>query len=165
MSRSLRGEMTEQAVPQFSHPPATTAAVAAAATSSSSPTATSIAGLAPAEAAFTALGYAVRAGDLRAVMELLDGDEVGHQLLKRCDYAGNTAVHLASVGPNPDVMRELLVRGASVHVRNAANNSPLFLADKMGNEACVALLKEAGAHLWKDTPVDDKRAGRGAIIS
>lgn len=54
-------------------------------------------------------------------------------------------------------MRELLVRGASVHARNRANNTPLYLAEKMGNAECVRLLREAGAHLWLDN--DLKREG------
>jgi len=83
------------------------------------------------------------------VAEILEGDEFNHQLLKRCDYAGNTAVHLAAVGPRPDILRDLLMRGASVHARNRANNTPLYLAEKMGNSDIVALLKEAGAHLWE----------------
>lgn len=82
-------------------------------------------------------------------MEILEGDEFSHQLLKKHDYAGNTAVHLAAVGPQLDVLRHILMRGASVHPRNRANNTPLYLAEKMGNEACVRLLREAGAHLWE----------------
>ncbi len=37
--------------------------------------------------------------------EIIEGDEVNHQLLKRADYAGNTAVHLAAVGPNKEILR------------------------------------------------------------
>lgn len=147
-----------------------------------------------ADAAFTALGWAIRAGDVAAVRDLLEGDEVNYQLLKRADYAGNTAVHLAAVagvqvdddddddetpGPHPQivvqqqqqqqqderrghthththtgrdhaaVLRELLVRGASVHARNRANNTPLYLARRAGGAECVALLEAAGAVLWE----------------
>jgi lysophospholipase len=135
MSRPLRGEMTEAAQPSFSHPHR------------------NMPMLASADAAFAALGYAIRNGDIAAVRDLLDGDDVGHHLLTRGDYAGNTAVHLAGMAPHPDVLRELLLRGASVHVRNAANNTPLFLAEQIGNAEAVKLLREAGAHLWKDTEV------------
>jgi lysophospholipase len=100
------------------------------------------------ESAFTALGYAISSGDARTVGEILEGDQFNHQLLKKCDYAGNTAVHLAAVGPQSEILRDLLMRGASVHVRNCANNTPLYLAEKMGNDECVRLLREAGAHLW-----------------
>jgi lysophospholipase len=91
------------------------------------------------------------------VRSILEGDEYNHRLLKRSDYAGNTAVHLAAVGPDPRILRELLERGASVHARNLADHTPLYLAEKAGRTECVALLKEAGAHLWLD--YDLKREG------
>ncbi|KAK3359732.1 asparaginase-domain-containing protein [Lasiosphaeria hispida] len=135
MAHSLRGEMTEMTLPSFSHPAGSIDSAVARLTS--------------ADSAFTALGYAIRNGDLHTVREILEGDEFNHQLLKKADYAGNTAVHLAAVGPRPQVMRDLLMRGASVHPRNRANNTPLYLAEKMGNDECVRLLREAGAHLWQ----------------
>lgn len=92
--------------------------------------------------------------------EILEGDEVNHQLLKRADYAGNTALHLAAVGPEPLVLHDLLTRGASVHARNRAGNSPLYLAEKMGNAECVRLLKDAGAHLW----LDNELKGEGSRV-
>lgn len=76
---------------------------------------------------------------------MLNGDQL--DLLGAKDYAENTAVHLAAVGTNNDVLRELLQRGASVHVRNRAANTPLFLAGQVGNEEAVRLLREVGAHL------------------
>ncbi|KAK5656288.1 hypothetical protein OQA88_4668 [Cercophora sp. LCS_1] len=135
MAHSLRGEMTEMALPSFSHPAGSIDSAVARLTS--------------AESAFTALGYAIRNGDVRTVNEILEGDEFNHQLLKRGDYAGNTAVHLAAVGPRSEILRDILMSGASVHARNRANNTPLYLAEKMGNHECVKLLKEAGAHLWE----------------
>ncbi|KAI1176132.1 L-asparaginase [Nemania sp. FL0916] len=181
MALSLRGEMTAAATPFFTHPKGSL--------DQSGPEygegyenylpsgAKSPRPLSRGETAFAGLGYAIQAGDLRAVVELLDSDDnitgpnttstititiptgmstgnstsgssTGVSLLQRADYAGNTAVHLAAVGPSAAVLRELLVRGASVHVRNCANNTPLFLAEKMGNRACVDLLVEAGAALW-----------------
>ncbi|KAI0115515.1 asparaginase-domain-containing protein [Nemania sp. FL0031] len=153
MAQSLRGEMTALATPSFTHPQGSLdeydynqASGMPSGTKSPRP-------LSRGETAFAGLGYAIQAGDLRTVVELLDADasnsgshSVG--LLLRADYAGNTAVHLAAVGPDTAVLRELLVRGASVHVRNRANNTPLFLAEKMGNRGCVDLLTEAGAALW-----------------
>ncbi|KAK4467016.1 asparaginase-domain-containing protein [Cladorrhinum samala] len=136
MAHSLRGEMTEMTLPSFSHPAGSIDS--------------SVARLTSAESAFTALGYAIRRGELCTVKEILEGDEFNHQLLKNADYAGNTAVHLAAVGPQPEIMREFLMRGASVHARNLANNTPLYLAKKAGNVECVKLLEEAGAHLWLD---------------
>ncbi|KAK4185009.1 asparaginase-domain-containing protein [Podospora australis] len=136
MAHSLRGEMTEMTLPSFRHP--------------AGDIDSAITRLTTAESAFTALGYAISKGEIRTVREILEGDEFNHQLLKKADYAGNTAVHLAAVGPEPKILRGLLERGASVHVRNRANNTPLYLAEKMGNTECVKLLREAGAHLWLD---------------
>ncbi|GKT85091.1 lysophospholipase [Colletotrichum tofieldiae] len=135
MSQSLRGEMTEMALPVFSHPSGSLDSVVARLTAS--------------ESAFTVLGYAIRNGDVRTVKEILDNDGQ-RELLKMADYAGNTAVHLAAVGPDIEILRELLTRGASVHARNRANNTPLYLAEKTGKEGCVHLLKETGAHLWQE---------------
>ncbi|GAB1314942.1 hypothetical protein MFIFM68171_05152 [Madurella fahalii] len=146
MAHSLRGEMTEMALPSFSHPAGSVDSAVGRLTS--------------AEAAFTALGYAIQKGEVRTVREILEGDECNHQLLKRADYAGNTALHLAAVGPEPLILRDLLMRGASVHARNRANNTPLYLAEKTGNAEGVRLLKEAGGHLWLDN--DLKREGQGS---
>ncbi|KAI1365951.1 L-asparaginase [Xylaria arbuscula] len=164
MSRSLRGEMTALASPSFTHPQGFLDASAADlidhANNSAGPGTASPRPLSRGETTFSELGYAIQAGDLRTVAELLDADNrhsgsasVG--LLQRADYAGNTAVHLAAVGPEAAVLRELLVRGASVHVRNRANNTPLFLAEKMGNRGCVDLLVEAGAALWVEEKIGE----------
>ena len=143
MSRSLRGEMTERSLPVFSHPAESIDAAASLLTA--------------ADAAFTALGYAIRNGDLPTVKDILAGDEV--TMLKKVDYAGNTAVHLAALGPNPDIMRLLLEKGASVHLRNWADNTPLFLAERAGNKQCAMLLRETGAHLWRNIDTSSKQNG------
>lgn len=126
MELSLRGEITEESSTQFAHP-----AIAPNIPSQQS--------------AFTALGYAITKGDVDVMISLLDVDKFN--LLQATDYAANTALHLAAVGPDSRALRELLKRGASVHVRNMAGNTPLFLADKMGNTAHVEILTEAGALL------------------
>lgn len=136
MSRSLRGELTEFALPAFSHPAGDLDSAVGRLTS--------------AEAAFTLLGYAIEKGDTKGVVELLEADQVSHQLAKRADYAGNTALHLAAVGAEKEILRELLLRGASVHARNRANNTPLFLAVKTRKQEFVDLLKEAGGILWEE---------------
>lgn len=128
---SLRGEMTEIAHPTFSHP--------------SAPLENAASRLTATESCFTALGYAIQNNELSLVRQLLEGE--GSQLLKTADYAGNTAVHLAAVNGNTDIMLDLLKRGASVHERNRADNSPLFLATLSGKEDCAELLRSAGAHL------------------
>lgn len=118
--------MTEIHGTQFSHP------------------ASDIPSLTETQVAFTSLGYAITMGELDAVTQMLLGD---HTLLNAKDYAENTALHLAAVGPNSMVLQELLKRGASVHVRNRAGNSPLFLAQQVGATEHIQLLMEAGAHL------------------
>ena len=130
-SQSLRGEMTEIAHPTFAHP--------------SAPLANSASRLTAEEASFTALGYAIQNNEISLVRQLLEGE--GIQLLQIADYAGNTAAHLAAVSGDTEIMRELLQRGASVHARNRADNSPLFLATLSGKEDCAELLRSAGAHL------------------
>lgn len=127
MQISLRGEMTEAGSMQFSHPP------------------NEVPEISTNQQAFTALGHAITKGDVDAVIQLLEGDQCG--LLAAKDYAENTAVHLAAIGPDSQVLRELLGRGASVHVRNRANNTPLFLAEQLGATEHVKLLVESGAHL------------------
>lgn len=143
MANSIRGEMTEMTSPSFSHPAGAIEAP--------------VGKLSPAESAFTALGYAIQRADLAAVLEILEGDEANYQLLQKADYAGNTAVHLAAMSASPEIIRELLTRGASVHLRNSANNTPLFLARRTANRECIELLEGAGGHLWMD-----ERARSGA---
>lgn len=131
LTRSIRGEMTEIPRTTFSHP--------------GSSLDSAVSRLKPTESAFAALGYAIQQEELDIVKELIEGE--GNQLLNHSDYAGNTAVHLAAVSGNAAIMRELLQRGASVHERNRADNSPLFLATLSGKEDCAQLLRSAGAHL------------------
>lgn len=183
MGRPLRGEMTALTSPVFSHPagvpgradeddnededgsaPAATAATAAAVALRRVP------GLTAVESAFAVLGYAIHNGNIDAVRSMLVADDgtIGgslhpYELLKAADYAGNTALHLAAMGPDTRVLHELLTQGASVHVRNRADNTPLFLAESMGRAENVKLLREAGAQLWlaeearqKAAPPDDQ---------
>lgn len=70
MAKSLRGELTEMAMPAFTHPAGSV---------------DSMVQLTAAEVTFTVLGYAIAKGDLKTVVDLLEGDEVNHQLLKRAD--------------------------------------------------------------------------------
>ncbi|KAI1659935.1 asparaginase-domain-containing protein [Daldinia decipiens] len=143
MSRSIRGELTElAATTSFAHP--------------SGDLDTSWAErLTGAEAAFAALGYTIATGNLQATIEILeaadrDEGEGPMVLLRHADYMGNTAVHLAALGPEPAILEELLVRGASVHPRNRANNTPMFLAQRAKSEECIRLLREAGGMLWEE---------------
>jgi len=63
--------------------------------------------------------------------------------------------HIASTGPNLDILQDFLEQGASVHLRNHEGHTPLFLAAHAGLEKHVVLLRNAGAHL---TPEEMKEA-------
>ncbi|RMZ84892.1 hypothetical protein DV738_g137, partial [Chaetothyriales sp. CBS 135597] len=125
MAISIRGELTENPGTIFRHP-----------TDSLSSPVTQL----------TAIAYAVANGDLDKVRDLLEHDS---QLMNQADYSGNTPVHLAATGPNIKILRYLLKRGASVHIRNytGSGRTPLFLAANAGYMLHVRLLRQAGAHL------------------
>ena len=55
--------------------------------------------------------------------------------------------HIAASSPNPAILRLLLTKGASVHLRNKADRTPLFVAAQWGLQDNVTLLRESGAHL------------------
>jgi lysophospholipase len=150
MCISLRGEMTEAAAhPQFAHVDATQPGSS----------------LSDEQRLFTELGYCISSGDAPAVVRMLD--DSGYSLLNAVDYAGNTALHLAAVGSSVEIIKELLTRGASVHVRNKANNTPLWMAERVGNDEIVAVLKQTGALLnvvekgGVVTPVGERRGSLG----
>ncbi|EFX03562.1 lysophospholipase-like protein [Grosmannia clavigera kw1407] len=163
MGRSLRGEMTVLTEPVFTHPPGVYGGSDEDDELRENPDAATSAlalrrvpGLSAVESAFAVLGYAIANGDLQAVRRMLLADDGSiaaslhpYELLKAADYAGNTALHLAAIGPDTRVLHELLTQGASVHVRNRADNTPLFLAEKMGRSENVRLLRDAGARLWQ----------------
>ncbi|KAF3918976.1 hypothetical protein ABW20_dc0109028 [Dactylellina cionopaga] len=52
--------------------------------------------------------------------------------------------------PSSELLRHLLSRGASVHIRNRENHTPLYVAADAGYPENVKLLREAGAHLHPD---------------
>ena len=152
MSISLRGEFTEQTSMVFEHPHGVLSS--------------SITNL-------TSLSYAISKGNAEVVRDLLNGD-VGW-LLNEADYSGNTPLvstfpgkappglvvsrenringltissqHIASTASSLEILRLLLSHGASVHLRNNASRTPLFLAANAGLIDYVKLLKQSGAHL------------------
>ncbi|KAF2455509.1 asparaginase-domain-containing protein [Lineolata rhizophorae] len=124
MSVSLRGELTETSRTHFQHPNGS---------------------LTPKMTALTALGYAIGAGNLAGVRDVMRGEP--EWLLNDVDYSGNTPMHLAATGPSVDVLREFLSQGASVHLRNRQGHTPLYLAAAAGLAAHARLLLDAGAHL------------------
>ncbi|KAF3915991.1 L-asparaginase [Arthrobotrys entomopaga] len=125
MSHSLRGELTEQSQTLFEHP-----------------------GLTPKMESLSRLGYAIRDGDLEEIERVLAAQR--EWLLNEVDYAGRTPLHHAAMQGNSKVLRHLLSRGASVHIRNRENHTPLYVAADAGYPENVKLLREAGAHLHPD---------------
>ncbi|KAI9890648.1 MAG: hypothetical protein M1814_003717 [Vezdaea aestivalis] len=125
MAISLRGELTDTSTTHFEHPDAQF-------TQSD-------------EAKVSALGYAIARGDLSQVEHLLKGDQ--HHLLETPDYSGNTPVHLAACNPEAAVLKHLLSLGASVHIRNRAGRTALFMAASAELENNIKVLTDAGAHL------------------
>ena len=54
-----------------------------------------------------------------------------------CDYSGRTALHVAASSGQQDLVKWLLERGASVHVRDSNNETPLLAAVKAGHMPIV----------------------------
>ena len=129
MSVSLRGELTENARTIFSHP---AGALSNGITN------------------LTAVAYAIQAGDMQKVKDLLRGES--QHILNRPDYSGNTPLHLAATGQSLEILRFFLTLGASVHIRNytGSGRTPLFLAANAGLMPHVSLLRQAGAHLHSE---------------
>lgn len=181
MSRSLRGEITEQTLTAFSHPPIPV--VAAQFLSQVQPN------LGPKQAALSALGYAIKKGDRAAVASALqaaklavvsegilvngvgEGREGGGRLggggsggwiLNEFDYNGFTPLHIAATAHNIEILRDFLTQGASVHLRNMDGHTPLYLASDSGMLDNVILLRESGAHLHAEE-IDIARLLRGRL--
>lgn len=167
MAVSIRGEMTAASPTRFSHP--------------SLPSATSPPPLAhsqlPHNQAFDALASAISRHSLPEATHLLDtsmsiiplpisaaspgstnvpssqapASSHPSTLLDMRDSAGNSALHLAVATRDLALVRMLLQRGASVHVRNRAGDSVLGVAKAVtGNDAVVHLLEETGALLHEE---------------
>ncbi|KAI5803486.1 asparaginase-domain-containing protein [Peziza echinospora] len=138
MSKSLRGEITEMTLPTFAHP-------------QEPPTPNHPSTLAPKQASLSALGYAIKSCSLPSVLLALQQSKADHPaqfLLNEFDYAGFTPMHIAATSPCPDILREFLKQGASVHLRTMQDgHTPLFLAAENGLVENVRCLREAGAHL------------------
>lgn len=128
MSVSLRGELTERSGgTQFAHSAPLQETQAAR------------------QAHLSKLSYAIAEGDLAQFREIMTYEP--DWLLNEADYSGSVPLHVAAVGPNLEVLRLLLQKGASVHMRNKAGRTPLFLAANAGLEDRVMLLRQSGAHL------------------
>lgn len=63
---------------------------------------------------------------------------------------GYLCQHLAATAPAIAILHFLLSQGGSVHLRNRAGRTPLFLAANAGLSDQVLLLRKSGAHLHSD---------------
>ncbi|EED17732.1 lysophospholipase, putative [Talaromyces stipitatus ATCC 10500] len=127
MAIPLRGELTSHSQTVFRHPEG---------------------GLSERTTTLTALGYAIAKGDLEKVKDLLRG--ANNWVVNDSDYSGNTPVHIAAQSPSLEILRYFLLQGASVHLRNSAGRTPLFLAASASLTDHVVLLRKSGAHLHAD---------------
>lgn len=71
---------------------------------------------------------ATKAGELKVVHELL---ACGYQSRDAKNHYGQTAVHLASIAGNDDILSEFISREMSVHCRDTAGFTPLHVSDLM----------------------------------
>ncbi|CAG8940716.1 unnamed protein product [Penicillium salamii] len=127
MSVSIRGELTESSLPIFRHPD----------------------GALPERIqTLTSMGYAIAHGDLEKVQAITKTEH--HWLLNDADYSGNTPMHMAATSPSAQILHFLLSQGGSVHLRNRAGRTPLFLAANAGLSEHTLLLRKSGAHLHSD---------------
>ena len=69
--------------------------------------------------------------------------------------------HIASTGASLEVLRILLLKGASVHIRNKGGRTPLFLAANADLHEHVVLLRQSGAHIHADELETAKLHSRG----
>lgn len=124
MVQNLRGELTESSNTNFQHPVDEQ--------------------LSPQVATLASLSYAIGEGNIQMVDEILSSSK--RFLLNDADYLGNTPLHVAVTNAKSDIVRTLLSKGASVHMRNKMNQTPLDIASSIGNTENVEVLLQAGAH-------------------
>ncbi|CAG8584921.1 6605_t:CDS:10 [Paraglomus occultum] len=82
-------------------------------------------------------------------------ESAGRSLLLNCtDYDGRTPLHIACSAGHYEIVQFLLQNGASVHVRDRFNHTPLFEAAQHKHMRVVRLLRQAGAH-FNDSETQD----------
>lgn len=67
------------------------------------------------------------------------------------DYNGRTPLHIACTEGKIEVVKYLLLRGASTHVQDKYGQRPIDDAIQAENEEIIELLCDAGAHIGQMT--------------
>lgn len=124
MVLSLRGELTESSKTDFQHPISEQ--------------------MSPRVATMASLCYAIGEGNTETFSNTLQSSK--RYLFNDTDYLGNTPLHIAAAGENVEILQTMLSNGASVHVRNAMNQTPLDVAKLSGRASHADVLIQAGAH-------------------
>ncbi|VDK53364.1 unnamed protein product [Anisakis simplex] len=87
------------------------------------------------------LCHAASAGDI----ELLEHLRESGAILSTPDYNGRTALHVAASKGHGDVVRYLLSKGVSVHLKDNYDENALMSAIRSKNLACIEALRDDGA--------------------
>ena len=90
---------------------------------------------------------AVANGNSRKVFEILDSGLNVDVTFERdeSEFSGMTALMVASVRGNPEMVEALIKRGANVNLKRYVGDTPLMLAAGSDNVKTVSLLLKAGA--------------------
>lgn len=71
--------------------------------------------------------------------------------LRRVDGNGQTAIHVAADGPDPNVVRVLLGKGgkvgSAIDVKDGSGDTAIMIAQRMGCDEVFGLLKRRGAEI------------------
>ena len=88
----------------------------------------------------TPLMMAALRGNLAVALQLLNRAATVNKL-------GWSPLHYAATGPEPELIRLLLDRGAAIDAKSPNGSTPLMMAARYGSEVSVELLLLKGAHV------------------
>ena len=91
------------------------------------------------------------AGESALMLAALKGELAGAELLlgrgAAVSMAGWSPIHYAATGPEPQLVKLLLDRGADIDAASPNGTTPLMMAAQYGSEESVKLLLQRGADL------------------